>query len=518
MPVRIRRRALDIPRVADGNQHLRVGDQVFELDLVDLVDDLRAAIVSIRFVHFAQLADDDLLEFLVACQNLAQFGDQFTNGLQLLENFVDGELGQSMQLQFEDGVDLRITEAERVSTASRFDFRRSLRAVLSAVQLHALDFLRLPVFRDGDVLFAEILEQVFLGVHAAGRTADNANHVVEVVQGNLIAEQNVLALFRFLQLENRPPADYIDTVLDEQLDHRDQAQFARLPGNDGEQDHAERFLHLRIFEKIVQNELRFFAALQLDDDAHAFARRFVAHIGNAFELLGLHQFGDALDQPRLVHLIRNLRDDDAFAVFGGLFDGGLGAHGKAAAPRFVSGFDAFAARNIRPGREVRPRHNLHYFFQRRIGLFDEQNRRVHDLAQVVGRDVRGHADGDAAGAIDEQVRYARRKDNGLFARLIEVRNEIDGFFFKVGENVFRNFRETRFGVPHGRRRIAVDGAEVSLPVDQRVPHIKILRETHHRGINHRFTVRVIVAGSVAADLGALAVAAVGGQAEVVHRH
>src|SRR5467141_5115729 len=361
VPVGIRRRALDVPRVADGNQHLRVGDQVFELDLIDLVDDLRAAIVSVGFVHFAQLADDDLLEFLVACQNLAQLGDQFTNGLQFLDNFVDRKLRQPVQLQFEDGVDLRITEAERASTASRLDFRRSLRAVLSAVQLHALDFLRLPVFRDGDVLFAEILEQVFFGVHAAGRTADNANHVVEVVQGNLIAEQNVLALFGLFQLENRAAPDYIDAVLDEQLDHRDQAQFARLSGNDGEQDHAKGFLHLRVFEKIVQNELRFFAALQLDDDAHAFARGFIAHIGNAFELLGLHQFGDALDQARLVHLVRNFGDDDALAVLGGLFDGGLGAHGEAAAARLISGFDAFAAGDVRPGREVRPGHNLHYF-------------------------------------------------------------------------------------------------------------------------------------------------------------
>ena len=33
-----------------------------------------------------------------------------------------------------------------------------------------------------------------------------------------------------------------------------------------------------------------------------------------------------------------------------------------------------------------------------------------------------------------------------------------------------------------------------------------------------FAVRVIVAGSVAADFGALAVAAIGGQAEIVHGH
>src|SRR5258707_7462238 len=443
MPVRISGCALDVAGMADGDQHLRVGNQVFQLDLVDLVHDLSAAIVSVCFVHFAKLGDDDLLEFLVACQNLAQLADQFPNGLQFLQDFVDRELRQPVQLQFEDGVDLRVTEAERVSTASGFDFRRSLCAVFPSVQFHALDFLGLPVFRDGDVLLAEVFEQVLLGVHTAGGTADDANHVVEMIQSDLIAEQNVLALFGSLQLEDCPAPDHVDAVFDKELDHRDQAQLARLPANNGEQDHAERFLHLRVFEKIVQDELRLFTALQLDDDAHAFARGFIAHVGDAFELFRLHQFGNALDQPRFVHLVRNFGDDDAFAVFSGLFDGGFGAHDEAAAARFVSGFDAFTARDVRSGREIRSRHNLHHFFQRRVWFFDQQNGGVHDLPQIVRWDVRGHTDGDATRTIDEQIRDARRQHHGFFARLIEVWNEIDGFFFQVGENIFRNFRQAR---------------------------------------------------------------------------
>src|SRR6267378_663222 len=79
--VRVRGRPLDVARVAHGDQHLRVGDQVFELDLVDLIDNLRAPVVAVGFVYFAQLRDDDLPEFLVARQNFAQLGDQFTNGL-----------------------------------------------------------------------------------------------------------------------------------------------------------------------------------------------------------------------------------------------------------------------------------------------------------------------------------------------------------------------------------------------------------------------------------------------------
>ena len=38
------------------------------------------------------------------------------------------------------------------------------------------------------------------------------------------------------------------------------------------------------------------AALQFDDDAHAFAVAFVAHIGDAFDLLFLNQLGDRFDE------------------------------------------------------------------------------------------------------------------------------------------------------------------------------------------------------------------------------
>ena len=82
----------------------------------------------------------------------------------------------------------------------------------------------------------------------------------------------------------------------------------------------------------------------------------------------------------------------------------------------------------------------------------------HNFAEIVRRDIGGHADGDAAGAVDEEVGNARGEDGGLFAGLIEIGDEVDGFFFEVGENVFGNFGEAGLGVPHGGGRIAVDAS------------------------------------------------------------
>ena len=104
--------------------------------------------------------------------------------------------------------------------------------------------------------------------------------------------------------------------------------------------------------------MRFFVAFQLDHNAHAFAGRFVANIGNTFDLFRLHEFGDPFDQARFVNLIRNLGDDNVLAVLAGLFNRGLRAHGEAAAARPVGGFNAFTACNVCTGRKIRAGNNF----------------------------------------------------------------------------------------------------------------------------------------------------------------
>ena len=67
--------------------------------------------------------------------------------------------------------------------------------------------------------------------------------------------------------------------------------------------------------------------------------------------------------------------------------------------------------------------------------------------------------------------------------------------------------QPRFGVPHRRRRIAVDRSEVALAVDQRVAHVEVLRQPDERVVDRRVAVGMEVAHHLADDLRALAVAA-----------
>ena len=116
------------------------------------------------------------------------------------------------------------------------------------------------------------------------------------------------------QLELGAPADDLAPELDEVVDQLDERQHLRAAADDRQHDDAEAGLQLRVLVEVVEDDLADLAALQVDDDAHAVAVGFVADVGDALDRLLAHQVGDALDQPRLVDLIRNRVDDDRRAV------------------------------------------------------------------------------------------------------------------------------------------------------------------------------------------------------------
>ncbi len=105
-------RALEVAGVGDGDGDLLVGDEVFEGELVGLVEDLGAALVAVLVADLFELLDDDAAEFLLGGEDGLELGDVVADGGELVEELVDGELGEAVELQLEDGVDLLVGEDE----------------------------------------------------------------------------------------------------------------------------------------------------------------------------------------------------------------------------------------------------------------------------------------------------------------------------------------------------------------------------------------------------------------------
>ena len=151
--------------------------------------------------------------------------------------------------------------------------------------------------------------------------------------------------------------------------------------------------------ELVEHNLRLRATFQFDDDAHAVAIALVAHVADVIDYFVVHQLGDAFNELGLVHLVRNLCDDDRESFLGQILSGNSRAHHEAPAAGFVGVGNAGLAVKKSARGEIGPLHVLQHFGEARVGVLHKFDGRVEDLGEIVRRNVGGHADRDAARTI-----------------------------------------------------------------------------------------------------------------------
>jgi hypothetical protein len=305
------------------------------------------------------------------------------------------------------------------------------------------------------------------------------------------------ALARLAQLEARPPGDDLLAEGAERLEDRAQAHLLGPAAIERQHVEADALLQRRVVVELVEDDLGIGVALELDDDAHPVAVGLVAQVGDALDHLVLDALGDGLDQLDLVHLERDLADDDRLAVLADVLEVGLAAHGDAAAAGPVGLDQPGAAADDAAGREVRARHELEQPGLGDVGVVDAGDAGVDDLAEIVRRHGGRHAHGDAVRAVDQQVRELGRQHDRLDRLVVVGGLELDRVLVDVGQQRSRGAVQARLGVAHRRRRIAVHRAEIALPLDERQAHGEVLRHAHERVVDRRVAMRVVLAHDVA---------------------
>jgi hypothetical protein len=376
-----------------------------------------------------------------------------------------------LQAHVEDFLDLHVRELvavfEQTFVRGQVFRTREFRAGFAQQCAHQP---RLPALR----------EQSFARLVRIRRSLDQLDHLVDVGERDREAFQHVGATARLAQLEDRATRDDFATMAHEGFEDVLQVEQLRLAVEQRHHVDAEHGLHLRLLEQVVQHHLGLLAALDLDDDAHAVLVGLVAQtVGrDALDLLVLDQLGDLLDQPRLVHLVRQLGDDDGSRPSLSVLDLGLARTEDAAAAGAIGLEDAGAPLMMPAVGKSGPGTCCISASMADLGIVDDRDGGVDHFGQVVRRDVRGHADRDAGGTVDQQVRDTRRQDRRFQFLLVVVRREVDGFLVDVGEQLVRELGHARFGVTHRRGGIAVDRTEVALAVDQQVAQRERLRHAH----------------------------------------
>jgi len=197
----------------------------------------------------------------------------------------------------------------------------------------------------------------------------------------------------------------------------------------------------------------------------------------------------------------------------------LGARAEAAAAGLVGVDDRLAVvDDDATGREIRTRNELlHQRLDRRIRMLDQMQRRVAQFMRVVRRNRGRHADGDARRAVSEKVRESARKNRRLLVFLVIGQPEIDGVLVDAFEQQPGDIGHAGFGVSIGSRTVAIDVAEVPLPVDDGITLREILGETDQRIVDRLVAVRVELTDDVTDDTGAFLEGRVWANAHLAHR-
>ena len=447
-----------------------------------------------------ELVADDAHQADARAQDVEIVGDFDRQPVERLGDLVASERGQARKAQFEDRARLRFREADRavgVERVARIGDQRDERRHVA----------RRP----------HPLHQRGARGRRIGRGADEADHLVDIGDRDGEADLDMRVVARLGQQIFGPPRDDFLAEVEERAQHVGQRQHLRPAAVQRDHVGAETRLQGGEAPELIEHHVCDRVALDLDDDAHAVAIGLVAQVGDALDALLANEFRDALDQRRLVDLIGDLVDDQRLAILAQLFDRDLGAHDDRAAAGRVGGADARSPEDGAAGREVGSRNMLQQFFERDVGLVHEGEKAVDHLAEIVRRDVGRHADRDAACAVDEQIGKARRQDDRLGFLLVVVRLEVDGVLVEVLEQRQRDGRKARLGVALRRRRIAIDRAEIALPVDQRRAHREVLRHAHQGVVDRKLAVRMILADHVADGARRLVVGAVGREIQLAHR-
>ena len=199
---------------------------------------------------------------------------------------------------------------------------------------------------------------------------------------------------------------------------------------------AEHVLQLRLGEQIIDDHFAGLTALDLNHHAQAIFIRLIAQLSNAFDFLLFNQLGDLLNQPGLVHLIRQLSDDNVIAAgFIVVLDGMARAHVNTSTASAVSIENARTPVDDPPGGEIRTGDVLHQIIHRERVVVDERQATVDHFPHVVRRDVRRHAHRDARRPVDQQVGNFRRQHVWDSFSAVVVIDPIDRVFFEIRQQL-----------------------------------------------------------------------------------
>ena len=159
------------------------------------------------------------------------------------------------------------------------------------------------------------------------------------------------------------------------------------------------------------------------------------------------------------------------------------------------------AHNEAAGWKIWPGDDLDQGFGGNFRVFHIGFAGSNNLGRVMRRDIGRHTHSDTIRAIDQQIRVFSRQYRWFQLCFIIVLSEFNCIFVDITQQTLGGTGQTRLGIAHRRCRIAVNRAEIALPINQRQPHREILCHAHHGFVDRAVAMRVVITHHITDDTG-----------------
>ena len=279
---------------------------------------------------------------------------------------------------------------------------------------------------------------------------------------------------------------------------------------------TEYTLQLSLCIEIIQYNIAYLATPQFNNYSRV-GGRFITELRDPLNFLVFHQLRNLFEEPGTIHLVRNFFDNNRLlARLFILFNITPGANLYSATTCPVCLYDAATTVNDSGGRKIRSFHIFHQTIDIQVRILNQSKTGIDYFGQVMWRYICRHTNGDTTGAIDQQIGNPRRQYFRHLQSAIIVINEINCFLVKVSQQFMGDLLHADFGVSHSSCIVAIERAKITLTVNKRVAHTKILRHAHDGIVGSVVAMWVILTDDITNNPRRLHVGTIESIVQVIH--
>ena len=457
----------------DGDDHLVVGIEILGIEFAGGIVDLGATGIAVLLTHLYKFVFNHAAAYFGIVENKFQTGDKVFDLFVLLVEFILLQAGELSQTHIHDRLSLDVGEAE----------------TLAESRLGRLRTFGITYYLD---------------------------NLVDMVGGDDKSFENMRAILSFLQLELCAANHHFVTVIHECLYKLLEIEQLRTTVYKRHIVNRERRLHRSHLVELVEHNIGVGILTQLDNYSHPLACiGLVIEVGYTVEFLIVYELGDILYKFRLIDTVGNLAHDNHLMLLF-LLDLCLGTHYDTASAGGIRLFHSGITVDGASGGKIGSRQIMHQAVCIYFRIIDVCEAGVYRLRKVVGRHIRGHTHGDTLRAVYKEVRYTGGENHRLLAGIVVSRLEIHRIGIYIAKHLLPYLLKADLGITHSRRAVAVDRAEIAMPVDQTLTHSPGLRHSHDGAVNGRVAMRMIFTHYLSDCIGGLFMGFVGGVAHFIH--